>query len=153
MTTTTMKNKLLERFSSFAIGQSIYLHTKRTTDIEELTAQELEEIYKLFFPKQPTVQEQLFDAKNNDVLKRHRSNILTIATRIGLKQPDSWEQFNNWMLKSSRYHKRLNDHNLEELKALEIQMRATEVNYERSALQPGTKAWFHKNKITPPSAN
>lgn len=153
MTTTNMKTKLLERFSAFAIGQSIYLHTKRTTDIDELTDDELSEIYELFFPKQPTTEEQLFDAKNKDLLKRRRSNILTIATRIGIKQPDSWDKFNKWMLSRSIYKKRLLDHDLEELKALEIQMRAAEVNYDRSALIPGTKAWYHKSKINPPSAN
>ena len=153
MNSTTIKNKLFEKFSAFAISQTVFLHTGRTTDIEELSDEELAEVYKIFFPTKRNIAEQVFMLNYEKLLKEHRSIVLSIATRIGLKQPDSWEQFNNWMLKSSRYHKRLNDHNLEELKALEIQMRATEVNYERSALQPGTKAWYHKNKITPPSAN
>lgn len=153
MNRTAMKIRLLDRFAAFAIGQTIYLHTKRTTDIDELTDRELEEIYLLFFPKEPTLSEQLIEAKNEELLKRHRSNVLTIATRIGIKEPDSWTNFNKWMLSSSKHKKRLNDHNLEELKDLEIQFRAAQVNYDRSSLKIGTKAWHHKHKITPPSVN
>lgn len=153
MTTTIMKNKLLEKFSAYSISQTVYLQTRRTTNIDDMTAEEVEDLYRLFFPKQPTASEQLINAKNNDVLKRHRSNILTIATRIGIKDPDSWDKFNNWMLNSSKFKKKLNDHNLEELKQLEIQFRAASTNYDRSALQIGTKAYYHYHKITPPSDN
>jgi hypothetical protein len=153
MNTTLMKNRLFEKFSPFAIGQSVWLHTKRTTDIEDLIEKELQEIYKMFFPMEATVSEQIIQLKNNEQLKRRRSNVLTIATRIGLKEADSWEKFNKWMLNSSIYKKKLNDHSIEELKELEIQMRAAEVNYNRSALKIGTKAWYHKNKITEPSEN
>jgi len=148
-----MINKLLERFSEFAIGQTIYFHTKRTTNIDDTTDEELKEIYLLFFPLQPSVSEQLFDAKNNEILKRFRSNVLTIATRVGVKEANCWNKFNNWMLNSSKYKKKLNDHTLEELKALELQLRATEVNYNRSALKVGTKAWHHKHNLNPPSEN
>lgn len=151
MNTTLMKNKLFEKFSPFAIGQSVWLHTKRTTDIEDLTEKELQEIYKIFFPMEATVSEQLIQLKNSEQIKRRRSNILTIATRIGLKDADSWDKFNTWMLNSSILKKKLNDYTLEELKDLELQMRAAEVNYNRSALKVGTKAWYHKNKIIQPS--
>lgn len=153
MNATTMKNKLFEKFSPSSIGQTVYLHTHRTTNIDDLTSEEIAEIYKLFFPKESNVSAQLIEAKNNDVLKRHRSNILTIATRIGIKERDSWDDFNKWMLNSSICKKKLNDHNLEELKALELQFRAASVNYDRSSLKVGTKAWYHRNKITPPSNN
>lgn len=153
MKTTLMKNKLLEKFNPFAISQTVYLETRRTTNIDDLTPEEVEKIYKMFFPKEVLASEQLITAKNNDVLKKHRSNILTIATRIGIKEPDSWDKFNNWMLKNSKFKKKLNDHNLEELKELELQFRAASTNYDRSALQIGTKAWYHYHKITPPSDN
>lgn len=148
-----MINKLFDKFSQLAIGQTVYLHTRRSTDIDDTSDDELQAIYLLFFPKLPNLSEQLIIVKNEEILKRHRANILTIATRLGIKELDSWDKFNNWMLLSSICKKKLNDHNLEELKALEIQFRAAQVNYDRSSLKPGTKAWFHKNKLIPPSEN
>jgi hypothetical protein len=148
-----MKNKLFEKFSPFAISQTVYLQTKRTTNIDELTDLELEEIYRLFFPQQPTLAEQVFNAKNNDLLKKHKSNVLTIATRIGLKEPDDWGKFNNWMLKSSVHKKSLNQYDLQELQELERQLRAAESNYKASAEKAGNKAWYHKNKFPIPSKN
>ena len=153
MNTTLMKNKLFEKFSPFSISQTVYLHTKRTTDIEELTDQELEEIYSIFFPKQPTLVEQVVTAKNNDSLRKHKSIVLTIATRIGLKETDCWVKFNKWMLNSSVCKKRLNDYNLQELEALERQLRAAESNYNRSATKAGNKAWYQKNNFPIPSKN
>lgn len=140
MNITHMKRKLLEKFSPFSIGQTVYLHTGRTTDIEETTPEEFKTIYQMFFPKDPDINEQLIAARNENELKLHRSNILTIATRIGIKAPDSWDKFNNWMLRSSIYKKKLNDHNLKELKELEKQLRAAETNYNGSSLKIGTKA-------------
>ena len=153
MTSTLMKNKLLEKFDAFSISQAVYLHTRRTTDIDELTKEELEKLYSLFFPKQPSAEEKLMIVQHNDLIKRYKSNILTIATRIGIKEPDSWEAFNRFMLSSSILKKKLNDYSLEELKDLEIQFRAMQVNYDRSSLKVGTKAWYHKNKLIPPSNN
>ena len=151
MNTTLMKNKLFEKFSPFSIGQTVYLHTKRTTDIDELTDQELEAIYSMFFPKEPTLAEQVINAKNNDLLRKHKAIVLSIATRIGLKEADSWVKFNNWMLSSSVCKKRLNDYNLEELEALERQLRAAESNYNASAAKAGNKAWYHKHGFPIPS--
>ena len=41
MNATTIKNKLFEKFSPFAISQTVFLHTGRTTDIEDLSEKEL----------------------------------------------------------------------------------------------------------------
>ena len=153
MTTTTMKQKLQERFSSFAISQCVWLHTQRTTDIDDITDVELEKIFNLFFPKQPTAAEQVFTLKNEELKKRKRSNCLTIATRIGIKETDCWLKFNNWMLKSSVHKKALKEYNLQELEALERQLRSAESNYNKSAEKTGTKAWYHKNKLIQPSQN
>lgn len=153
MNSTTIKNKLFEKFSPFAISQTVFLHTGRTTDIEELTDQELEEVYKIFFPVERNIAEQAFLLRYEKLLKEHRSIVLSIATRIGLKEPDSWEKFNNWMLKSSILKKKLNDYNLQELQQLERQLRATESNYQASAKKAGNKAWYHKNKFSIPSKN
>ena len=153
MNSTTIKNKLFEKFSAFAISQTVFLHTGRTTDIDELTDQELAEVYKIFFPTERNIAEQVFLLNYEKLLKEHRSIVLSIATRIGLKEPDSWDKFNNWMLKSSILKKKLNDYNLQEIKDLERQLRATESNYQASAEKPGNKAWYHKNKFTIPSKN
>ena len=153
MNSTTIKNKLFEKFSPLAISQTIFLHTGRTTDIDELTDQELEEVYRIFFPTERNFAEQVFMLNYEKLLKEHRSIILSIATRIGLKEPDSWDKFNNWMLKSSIKKKKLNDYNLQELKELERQLRATESNYQASAEKAGNKAWYHKNKFPIPSKN
>ncbi len=153
MNSTTIKNKLFEKFSAFAISQTVFLHTGRTTDIDELTDQELEDVYKIFFPTERNIAEQVFMLNYEKLLKEHRSIVLSIATRIGLKEPDSWDKFNNWMLKSSILKKKLNDYNLQEIKDLERQLRATESNYQASAEKAGNKAWYHKNKFPIPSKN
>ena len=153
MNATTIKNKLFEKFSAFAISQTVFLHTGRTTDIDELTDQELEDVYKIFFPTERNIAEQVFLLNYEKLLKEHRSIVLSIATRIGLKEPDSWDKFNNWMLKSSILKKKLNDYNLQEIKDLERQLRATESNYQASAEKAGNKAWYHKNKFPIPSKN
>ena len=153
MNATTIKNKLFEKFSAFAISQTVFLHTGRTTDIEELSDEELAEVYKIFFPAERNIAEQAFLLNYEKLLKEHRSIVLSIATRIGLKEPDSWDKFNNWMLKSSMLKKKLNDYNLQEIKDLERQLRATESNYQASAEKAGNKAWYHKNKFPIPSKN
>lgn len=153
MNSTTIKNKLFEKFSAFAISQTVFLHTGRTTDIEELSDEELAEVYKIFFPAERNIAEQVFMLNYEKLLKEHRSIVLSIATRIGLKEPDSWDKFNNWMLKSSILKKKLNDYNLQEIKDLERQLRATESNYQASSEKAGNKAWYHKNKFPIPSKN
>ena len=153
MNSTTIKNKLFEKFSAFAISQTVFLHTGRTTDIDELTDQELAEVYKIFFPTERNIAEQVFMLNYEKLLKEHRSIVLSIATRIGIKEPDNWDKFNNWMLKSSILKKKLNDYKLDELPKLERQLRAAESNYQASAEKPGNKAWYHKNKFPIPSKN
>ena len=90
MNSTTIKNKLFEKFSAFAISQTVFLHTGRTTDIEELSDEELAEVYKIFFPAERNIAEQVFLLNYEKLLKEHRSIVLSIATRIGLKEPDSF---------------------------------------------------------------
>lgn len=153
MNSTTIKNKLFEKFSPFAISQTVFLHTGRTTDIDELSDEELEEVYRIFFPVERNIAEQVFLLNYEKLLKEHRSIVLSIATRIGLKEPDNWDTFNNWMLKSSILKKKLNDYKLEELLQLEKQLRSAEDNYNASSGKAGNKAWYHKNKFPIPSKN
>lgn len=74
---------------------------------------------------------------------------MTIATRTGIKELDSWKKFNQWMLNNSCLKKELHQYNLDELDQLIKQFRGLENNYNKSACKVGTKAWIHKNKFLP----
>lgn len=151
MTSEQQKMQLLTRFKASALEDICWSKSNhRTVDINELRPEEIEKVYLMFFP-QPTIIEQIVLAEHKELLRKHRSTCLTIATRIGLKEPDSWDKFNNWMLKSSVLKKRLNDYTLVELQSLERQLRGAESNFEASATKPGNKAWYHKHGFSMPS--
>ena len=153
MTSEQQKMQLLTRFKASALEDICWSKSNhRTVDINELRPAEIEKVYLMFFP-QPSIIEQIVLAEHKELLRKHRSTCLAIATRIGLKEPDSWVIFNNWMLKSSILKKRLNDYTLVELQSLERQLRKAEDNYDNSAKIPGTKAYYHKNKLPIPSQN
>lgn len=146
--------EICSNFSALAVAQmtGMYSHY-RTTLIEELSDDELTAMYQSCFPSEMPLQKQLVKLRLQDIMKRKRSVILTIATETGIKAPDDWTAFNNWMLHSSKFKKPLKNHNLEELEALHKQMRALQSNYEHSAEKVGNKAWFHKHKLPQPSKN
>lgn len=96
---------------------------------------------------------QSISAEAELIMKRKRSNILTIATRTGIKEVDSWTKFNNWMLSSSVCKKALNAYDNEELDELNKQFRQLETNYANSAEKVGTKAWHHSTGIPRSSSN
>jgi hypothetical protein len=97
--------------------------------------------------------EQSLSAEMELIMKRKRSIILTIATKTGIKEVDSWTKFNNWMISSSIHKKSLNAYDYDELDDLAKQFRALEANYESSAEKTGTKAWHHATGIPKPSTN
>ncbi|MCC9072474.1 hypothetical protein LNQ49_12860 [Flavobacterium sp. F-65] len=97
--------------------------------------------------------EQSLSAEMELIMKRKRSMILTLATKTGIKEPDNWTKFNNWMNNSSIHKKALNAYNYDELDELIKQFRALEANYESSAEKTGTKAWHHATGIPKPSTN
>lgn len=151
MNATIMKNRLCEKFSEQAIRMSVYDFTNRTSDIDQMTDAELEKMYNVFFPKQPSLVEQVVLAEHKELIRKHRSQVLTIATRIGLKDPENWDKFNRWMIASSILKKRLNDYTLTELPGLIRQLRGAESNFEASANKPGNKAWYQKHHFPIPS--
>ena len=110
----------------------------RTTLLEELTEQEVDKLYDIYIKKDKN------SAYAELVRKIWVSKVLKIATEQGIKQPNSWEKFNNWMLKSSRFKKHLNAHSLEELKLLHQQFCKLRDNNEKSAQKPMSKAWLRK---------
>lgn len=86
-------------------------------------------------------------------MKRIRSVILKIATYVGLKEPNSFDRFNNFMKNRSVLKKELHKYTLDELHLLQAQFRQIEKNYERSANTGGTKAWYDKHGIPEPNIN
>ena len=69
---------------------------------------------------------------------------MTVATRVGVHNPNDWDKFNGFMLKRSVYKKALNKYAIDELDVLIKQFRGLEANYNKSADKTGTKAWRHK---------
>jgi hypothetical protein len=96
---------------------------------------------------------QSLSAEMELIMKRKRSVILTLATHTGIKEPDSWTKFNNWMKNSSILKKELNAYEYDELDDLTKQFQALKANYENSAEKMGTKAWHHSTGIPKPSTN
>ena len=97
--------------------------------------------------------DQSLSAEMELIMKRKRSNILTIATKTGIKEADSWTKFNKWMLNSSVHKKPLKEYNYEELDDLNKQFRQLQANYENSAQKVGNKAWHHATGIPRSSEN
>ena len=114
----------------------------RTMSIEDLTASEINLLLTVFRPK--TIEDKANVLVNELKLKTMRSNILALAERTGIKEPGNFHKFNNWMNTSSVFKKHLNAHSLEELQVLYKQLRAAEMNNNRSAQKPMTKAWFQR---------
>lgn len=91
---------------------------------------------------------------NTELAKRKlRSEVLTIAQRTGIHNPNDWKVFNRFMLNSSILKKRLNEYELDELERLVKQFRGIESNYSRSAAKAGTKAYFHSKGLPKPNFN
>lgn len=97
--------------------------------------------------------DQSLSAEMELIMKRKRSNILTLATKTGIKEADSWTKFNKWMLNSSVHHKALNAYDYDELDDLNKQFRQLEINYNNSAEKVGNKAWHHATGIPRSSEN
>ncbi|MCQ0429367.1 hypothetical protein [Elizabethkingia anophelis] len=114
----------------------------RTTMIDELTEKEVQDLLNIYQLKQVEKKKDL--QQDEKTCKSLRSKILAIAEKEGLKEPNSWEKFNDWMLHSSTLKKSLNKYNLPELKQLLKQMHALKTNNRKSAAKPMTAAWWKK---------
>lgn len=116
----------------------------RTTLIDELTEKEARTLLEIHTPRPADLDAEFNALKEEIVRKNYKSAILALAERTGLKDPGDFQKFNSWMMLKSKFKKHLNAHNIEELKALHIQLRAAAANNARSAQKPCTKAWWHK---------
>lgn len=138
----------------------VYAWTKgRTQSSVELTGDELRDLVWKF--------ENQYTAAGNEAtgtraginleveyeMKRLRSIILKIASHVGIKEPDSFTTFNHFMVNRSILKKPLHKYTLSELTELRMQFHQIEKNYDRSAENGGTKAWFHKQQMPGVGAN
>ncbi|MRI64609.1 hypothetical protein EDM00_11525 [Ornithobacterium rhinotracheale] len=115
----------------------------RTTLLEELNEKELNLLLKCYAPK-PNINDYVTHLEIEDEKKRLRSIVLKIATKIGVHNPESWEPFNQFMLKSSILHKPLKDYDLEELKELVKQFKSMERKEEAYRKVAGSKPWYRQ---------
>ena len=112
----------------------------RTTVIDDLTESEAQELLTLH--NHDSIEETEDALRNEIILKKMRSKIIALAEKEKVKEPNSWQKFNNWMLLSSRFKKHLNAHNMDELQLLFKQLQALKTNNRRSATKPMSKAWW-----------
>lgn len=115
----------------------------RTSSARGLYGRELTELVTRLNGMLPETQG---NAQRELLMKKKRSAVLSIATRVGIHNTADWKKFNNWMLQRSILKKPLHLYDIKELDDLLKQMYALQGNYERSANKPLTRAWWHKNK-------
>ncbi|HFK5562082.1 TPA: hypothetical protein ACGZ9C_001729 [Elizabethkingia anophelis] len=118
----------------------------RTSKIDDLSTEEAINLLAIHKPLPKDV-----EARNNALLeeilcKEWKSKILAVAEQEGIKESGDFQKFNNWMLQYSVCKKHLNAYNLEELKALLIQMQALKFNNARSSGKPMNEAWWRKGQ-------
>lgn len=115
----------------------------RTTLIDELTNSEAEKLIDIHRPKAKLAKEN--NALREELIRKEwMSFILSNAEKAGVKKPDGFCEFNNWMLTRSIYKKHLNAHTIEELRDLNRQLNALKNNNAKSANRAMTKAWWEK---------
>lgn len=94
-----------------------------------------------------------FDWHIETYCRKMRSQVLKIATETGIKETDSWVNFNRFMLNHSIFKKELKAYTLQELPELVRQFRGIERHYQQSAIHPGSKAWHHAHHLPEPAVN
>ena len=119
--------------------------TGRTKSTKDLKPKELNDLYwKLVSDHKFTSK---VEADNKELMKKKRSIVLSIATKVGIHDTNNWEIFNQFMLNSSVFKKPLKYYKIDELDALIRQFRSIKANYNQSAKKIGTKAFHHKYNI------
>jgi len=129
----------------------------RTASSRELTEKEWRDLMWKFAndPIARNNPRALAEALLREALRQKRATVLAIAGRVGFfpENSSNFDYFNAWMLKNSVLKKELWNYRVDELDDLMRQFRGIEANFEKSAKEPGTKAWHIKNKIPFNSAN
>lgn len=145
-----MKRELSLRFDEAQLAQIVWMHTHRTTLMEELNPREIYEIYQIFFNDSET---RMRNLEHKQRIKELRSIVLKDAQYLGLYTPNSWERFNRFMLKRSPLKKRLVDYKEEEFEGLIKQLKSMKTKFDKKARIPGTKEWNQKNEFPIPGVN
>lgn len=149
------KTKLLNKFSTRNLSHPISDITKyRTDSIDELTLDELKQLYFLFFPlEKPTNPiERLQALERENLLKSKRSAVLKDAEYLGIHDPNDWKPFNDFMLNKSVLKKPLNRYKIEEFTALNKQFKSMRSKFDKNRTKIGSYDW-QKNTGTTPSLN
>lgn len=153
MTTMAMIQKLRDKFGAMGLRSAVELHTNYNKwQVEDLTKEELKALYLKFHP-QKSDKERIFELEVEKRVKALRSIILQDATYIGMLEPTDWSKFNAWMLELSPLKKPLTAYELDEFEPLIKQFKSLKTKYNKRAKIPGTKEWYHKNKLPMPSNN
>lgn len=140
-----IKNRLLSRFSKESLEQSVYMQSKgRTYDIDELTNDELQSLFYMFFPAEKPKHhtQRLYELEIEQELKRLRSVVLADAQYIGLYTPGNWTRFNQFMNYTSVLKKPLNRYEIDEFPELIKQFKSMRYKFNKSKTVVGTSAWF-----------
>lgn len=116
----------------------------RTTDINELSNDEVNRLYEIHRPKERDLDAEWNALKEELIRKEWKSKILATAEKAGVKEPMSFAKFNNWMISRSMFKKHLEAHSLDELRQLHKQLHGVMTNNARSANRPTNKAWWDK---------
>ncbi|WP_312083593.1 hypothetical protein [Epilithonimonas hominis] len=154
MTSDQQKQQLLTRFSPLALEEICWSKSKaRTGSIEELSPEEMEAVYLMFFPAPKSTTELYQEQQNLNYLRSLRSTVLKDAQYIGLYDPQDWTVFNRFMLELSPLKKPLKNYQADEFDKLIKQFKSLKSKYNKRAQTPGTKEWYHKNKLPMPSKN
>ncbi|MFS1522118.1 hypothetical protein ACIPCA_12600 [Flavobacterium covae] len=141
MNTQDKINALCSKFSASALSKAVYMETKRTTDITELSREEVEALYTRFFPKKSAI-DFLFEMEQERELKRLRSVIIKEAQFIGIYTPESWVTFNRFMLNKSIFKKALNEYKIDEFPQLIKQFKSISTKVSKAKMIPHTSGWY-----------
>lgn len=147
MKTTTQKHRLHRKLMALLSKQGytdeqrhdlVWKFTScRTESTRDLSEQELRELCRFL---------EEFSAEMELLLRKKRATVLTIAQRCAIHDPEDWSKFNGFMKNRSICKKPLKDYTYEELNKLIQQFRKLEENYNRSANNYNTKAWWHRGR-------
>ncbi|MDM1557084.1 hypothetical protein HX126_21240 [Chryseobacterium indologenes] len=117
----------------------------RTTLIDDLMDEEVMKLLSIHVSPEKTVEEKNNELKKELLRYGWVSKILKLAEETGIKEPNDFHKFNNWMYSSSIFKKHLNAHSIEELQKVFVQLQGVKSNNAKSSKKPMTKSWWEKS--------
>jgi hypothetical protein len=152
MQTEELITALRQKLSPNALEQAVWLETHRTSQLLELTDEELNTLYHRFCytPNYKAIAEDLL---NETEVKRLRAIILADAQTMGILKQNNWAYFNKFMKERSPLKKFLRDYTLDELPELVRQFKSMRTKFEKASVKVGSKQWYTLFGIAEPSMN